>query len=89
MQVAPVALDASERRRSGSAGIAVLLCFLVALLEGFDLQVIGVAAPLIARDLGIGPDQSGWLFSASLVGLAGVAMLALAAFTGRSLAPQS
>ena len=70
MQVAPVALDASERRRSGSAGIAVLLCFLVALLEGFDLQVIGVAAPLIARDLGIGPDQSGWLFSASLVGLA-------------------
>ena len=70
MQVAPVALDASERRRIGSAGIAVLLCFLVALLEGFDLQVIGVAAPLIARDLGIGPDQSGWLFSASLVGLA-------------------
>ena len=70
MQVAPVNLDASERRGSGSAGIAVLLCFLVALLEGFDLQVIGVAAPLIARDLGIGPDQSGWLFSASLVGLA-------------------
>jgi AAHS family 3-hydroxyphenylpropionic acid transporter len=48
----------------------VLLCALVAILEGFDLQVIGVAAPAIAADLHIASAQTGFAFSASLVGLA-------------------
>lgn len=48
----------------------VLLCALVAILEGFDLQVIGVAAPAIAADLHLAPAQTGFAFSASLVGLA-------------------
>lgn len=67
-----MALDAgaeAETRPAGRMGI-ILLCCLVAVLEGFDLQVIGVAAPLISKDLGLGPEQVGFAFSASLVGLA-------------------
>lgn len=48
----------------------VVLCTLVALLDGLDLQSIGLAAPGIAADLHI---QQSWLsavFSAALAGLA-------------------
>ena len=31
----------------GSAGLAIAICFLIAALEGYDIQAFGVAAPLI------------------------------------------
>ena len=46
------------------------LCFLVAVLEGYDLQVISSAAPLLQKAMNLSPDKIGWFFSASLVGLA-------------------
>lgn len=45
------------------------LCFLVALLEGLDLQATGIAAPYIASEFGLSPAALGWLFSAGLIGL--------------------
>jgi AAHS family 3-hydroxyphenylpropionic acid transporter len=45
------------------------LCFLVALLEGFDLQATGLAAPGIASAFKLQPAQMGWMFSAGLLGL--------------------
>ena len=45
------------------------LCFLVALLEGLDLQATGIAAPYIASEFGLSPASLGWLFSAGLIGL--------------------
>jgi AAHS family 4-hydroxybenzoate transporter-like MFS transporter len=48
----------------------VALCALVALLDGLDLQSIGLAAPGIAADLHITPGQLGAVFSAALAGLA-------------------
>ncbi len=47
----------------------VVLCGLAALFDGFDLLAIGVAAPAMARPLGIAPAQLGTLFSAALLGL--------------------
>jgi AAHS family 4-hydroxybenzoate transporter-like MFS transporter len=48
----------------------VVLCALIALLDGYDLQVIGLAAPSIAKLLNIPPPQMGGVFSAALAGLA-------------------
>lgn len=45
------------------------LCFLITLLEGFDIQAIGVAAPLLIPDLGLTPEQAGVVFGAGMVGL--------------------
>jgi len=46
------------------------LCFLIAVLEGYDLQVISSAGPFLQREMALGPHQLGWFFSASLIGLA-------------------
>lgn len=51
----------------GTATVA--LCFAVAVLEGFDIQAIGVAAPRLAPEFGLSPDQMGWVFAISNVGL--------------------
>lgn len=51
------------------AGI-VLLCALAAVLDGYDLQVIGLAAPAIAQTLRIPMASMGGVFSAALAGLA-------------------
>jgi MFS transporter, AAHS family, 4-hydroxybenzoate transporter len=47
----------------------VVLCGLIALLDGFDLLAIGVAAPAMAESLRIPPALLGTLFSAALLGL--------------------
>ena len=45
------------------------LCFFIALLEGFDIQAVGVAAPLLIPALGLTPGQAGVVFGAGMVGL--------------------
>jgi AAHS family 3-hydroxyphenylpropionic acid transporter len=49
--------------------VAVGLCFLVAVLEGFDIQAMGVAAPRLAPQFGLDARQMGWVFSISNIGL--------------------
>lgn len=51
--------------QASGARLNVALCFAVAVLEGFDIQAIGVAAPKMAPELGLQPDQLGWVFLAS------------------------
>jgi AAHS family 3-hydroxyphenylpropionic acid transporter len=55
--------------------VTVGLCFLIAVLEGFDIQAMGVAAPRLAREFGFVPQQMGWIFSISNIGLVIGAML--------------
>lgn len=50
--------------------VTAALCFAVAVLEGYDLQVISAAGPQLRKAMSLGPEQMGWLFSASLIGLA-------------------
>ncbi len=47
----------------------IALCFIVALIEGFDLQAAGIAAPYITREFGLTAVQLGWFFSLGLIGL--------------------
>ncbi|WGS44832.1 3-(3-hydroxy-phenyl)propionate transporter MhpT [Burkholderia sp. JSH-S8] len=51
------------------------LCFAIALLEGLDLQSVGVAAPRMAREFGLTVSQMGLAFSAGTLGLLPGAML--------------
>ncbi|MBU9688662.1 3-(3-hydroxy-phenyl)propionate transporter MhpT [Burkholderia multivorans] len=51
------------------------LCFAIALLEGLDLQSVGVAAPRMAHEFGLTVSQMGIAFSAGTFGLLPGAML--------------
>ena len=74
-----------SQRVSGAQITIVVLCGLIAVLDGLDLQAIGLAAPAMAAALHIGPRALGSVFSAALAGLAvGAFGLGLAADrTGR------
>jgi len=62
--------EIERRDPSANRSITIVLCFCVAVLEGFDLQIIGVMAPAIREAIHLTPQQMGWIFSASLIGLA-------------------
>jgi len=47
----------------------LLLCILVAILEGVDLQAAGVAAPKLGPALGLSPGDLSWFFSVATFGL--------------------
>lgn len=52
-----------------NVAITVGLCFLIAVLEGFDIQAMGVAAPRMAGEFSFTREQMGWIFSISNIGL--------------------
>lgn len=54
--------------RAGSSRIYIMI-FLAALIEGFDLQAAGVAAPKLAPVFGLTPGQMGLFFSSATFGL--------------------
>lgn len=56
-------------RKSVGAGLIVLICFLIAAVEGYDIQAFGVAAPQMIPELGLNPGQQGWAASAAMIGL--------------------
>ena len=62
--------------RHAKTGLIVTICFLIAALEGYDIQAFGVAAPQIVPELGLLAAQQGWAASAAMVGLV------IGAFTG-------
>lgn len=57
------------RRPTSGPVLVIGLCILAAMLEGFDIQSMGVAAPKMAPALGLDAAQKAWAFSASLFGL--------------------
>ena len=62
--------DQAAAASSGAARVTILLCCAIAFLDGADTQAVAIAAPLIARDLAIGPASLGVIFSCSLFGAA-------------------
>jgi AAHS family 4-hydroxybenzoate transporter-like MFS transporter len=48
---------------------AIITCILIAVLDGFDTQTIGMLVPAIAKELGIPIKAFGPVFSAGLVGM--------------------
>lgn len=60
-------IDAS---RVGAFQVRVIvLCGLIALLDGFDIQAIAFVAPVLSRELGLGAVQMGSILSASPIGI--------------------
>ena len=53
----------------GSRNVTIALCLLVAVVEGFDIQAMGVAAPKLAPQFGLLPNELGWIFAISNIGL--------------------
>lgn len=58
----------TTKARAG-AGLVVAVCFLVAALEGYDIQAFGVAAPRFAPELGLDSAQLGWAGGVAMLGL--------------------
>jgi AAHS family 3-hydroxyphenylpropionic acid transporter len=71
------------RRRP--AALVIGLCSLAAILEGYDIQAFGVAAPKLVAALALSPAQQGTAASAAMVGLVVGAILGgrLADIAGR------
>ena len=58
---------AGQEQAAPRSGLVLLLCFLVAALEGYDIQAFGVIVPVMARDLSM---------SSLMIGIAGGAAMA-------------
>ncbi len=52
-----------------SPKFVITICMFVALLEGFDIQAIGIAAPKLFALLNIAPQEGGKIFSSGQLGL--------------------
>ncbi|KQV21914.1 3-phenylpropionic acid transporter [Pseudomonas sp. Root329] len=58
-------MDTPSRRTT----LTIALCFIVALIEGFDLQAAGTAAAGLRQTFALDPKTMGWVFSAGIIGL--------------------
>ncbi|TPG84596.1 3-(3-hydroxy-phenyl)propionate transporter MhpT [Pseudomonas mandelii] len=58
-------MDTPSRRTT----LTIALCFIVALIEGFDLQAAGTAASGLRQTFALDPKSMGWVFSAGIIGL--------------------
>jgi MFS transporter, AAHS family, 3-hydroxyphenylpropionic acid transporter len=66
----PQANETEKQARQGGSNVLTLaLCFSASLVEGFDIQSAGVAAPKFAPVFGLTPGQLGWVFSGNTLGL--------------------
>lgn len=62
-------IPSSSSSSSSRLMLTIGLCFLVALMEGLDLQAAGIAAGGIAQAFALDKMQMGWIFSAGILGL--------------------
>lgn len=59
----------TKKTEKSTLFITVALCFLVALMEGLDLQAPGIAAHGMSADYGLGKLEMGWVFSVGVLGM--------------------
>ncbi|MFL6600340.1 MAG: MFS transporter [Steroidobacteraceae bacterium] len=65
-----------DRARLGPLHWRVLiLCALVTLLDGFDIQAMASATPSLAADWHVPPGELRWIITAALIGIAGSALI--------------
>lgn len=66
----PTAEQLLDSRPVGGVQIGVIaLCALVAVFDGFDIQVISFAAPAIGREWGLPKEAFGFIFSTGVIGM--------------------
>jgi AAHS family 3-hydroxyphenylpropionic acid transporter len=64
-----VATSTSSVAVRGGSALAISVCFLIAALEGYDIQAFGVAAPRLVPEFGLDAGQQGWAASIAMIGL--------------------
>ena len=65
-------MAATDKARTGggmTAAVTLVFCFLTAIIEGIDLQSMGIAAPSLKPEFGLSNEQLGWILAASPIGL--------------------
>lgn len=58
-----------EKSDNKHAIVTVAICFLIAVIEGLDIQAAGIAAAGIREHFGLDSSQLGVFFSAGILGL--------------------
>lgn len=67
--IAKVPYDQDNDCNPSRLVVTIGLCFMVALMEGLDLQAAGIAAVGMAQAFALDKMQMGWIFSAGILGL--------------------
>lgn len=49
--------------------LSIAACFLVATVEGYDIQILSIAAPRFAPELGFDSAALGWIFGSVSLGI--------------------
>lgn len=57
------------QQKNNRINLTIIICFLIALIEGIDIQAIGVAAASIKEHFQLDSAQLGMLFSVGIFGL--------------------
>lgn len=65
-----VAMGMSQRPMSTFQWFVISLCFLINMLDGFDVLVMAFTASSVSNEWGLGGVQLGYLLSAGLIGMA-------------------
>jgi AAHS family 3-hydroxyphenylpropionic acid transporter len=60
---------AANTKVRGTVAVTIAMCFLAAILEGYDIQAFGIAAPKLVAALALNPAEQGWAASAAMIGL--------------------
>ncbi len=58
-----------EKARSGVQYVIIVICFLITVIDGFDILSISFVAPITARQWGLSDIELGFVFSAGLAGM--------------------
>ncbi|WP_201574534.1 3-(3-hydroxy-phenyl)propionate transporter MhpT [Psychrobacter sp. H8-1] len=61
-------LNAAPKKPSAMY-MTLFMCFCIAILEGFDIQSIGVVASSVQSEFGLTKGELGWIFSAATLGM--------------------
>lgn len=59
----------ARQLRAAPVWFAIAACFLVATVEGYDIQILSIAAPRFAPELGFDSAALGWIFGAVSFGI--------------------
>jgi len=65
----PIQAAIRERPMGAYQVLVVALCVLINAIDGFDILALSFAAPVIVREWGLTPGQTGFVFSANLAGI--------------------
>jgi AAHS family benzoate transporter-like MFS transporter len=60
---------ADEARFNRFHALVLLWCALIIVFDGYDLAVVGIALPLIMKDMGVAPANAGLMVSSALFGM--------------------